>query len=252
MFAHATSRSGFSLIEVMLTFAILITGIFGLFSHLMTLERVKTLNREDAKAKQIAQMLMERIQGSSWHLLGKADQPWSWHRLRDNDPGAFTAALYDEALPATPPPLCDRSDVHANNNLIRLGILSAPSGLEDLRVYLEYYRMGITEVGVSPTSWNTACEGGMYTLGQNPATFDLGTTEDAVIIRIIVQWASADLRSGSGQNQYLGKIAGGSCDHTYMADPEAVLPAQCPTCHKDVKWRQVNVRSHELVAARRK
>lgn len=176
-------KRGFSLVEVMIAVAILATVLTAMAGNIFTLHKAHESTKELAKAQEIAQVLAERAQGATWHSLGQTAQPWSWHRR--------VGAAADRPQPMT--------DVAAdpNNDLQSLGILSQPSGLADINVYLEYYLMGLF---VDPTSsawmvdsnaaWQARRSDPAFVMTQDPAAFDLTEVTDAIIMRVLVTWTS--------------------------------------------------------------
>ncbi len=79
-------RLGFTVLEVMIAVAVMATALSALVSTIFTLNVAHQGNKETAKAQEIAQLLIERVQGGSWHALGRQMSSqsdlnaWSWHR----------------------------------------------------------------------------------------------------------------------------------------------------------------------------
>lgn len=76
--------SGFTLIEVMISITILTTAMSAVIGSVYTLHNAAQLAAENRRAREIAQVLIERIQGANFDDLGR--DPWSWHRreMREN------------------------------------------------------------------------------------------------------------------------------------------------------------------------
>lgn len=153
-------RLALSLVEVLLSLAVLITAIIAVMGGLFTLHHWQQTEHEEAVAQRVVQGLAERVMGASWTQLGAVDQPWSWHRrevprlTRANGStldhnGALDwrtmplpigeAAAATGNSPRYPPMTLEAQQ--AQNDLVRLGILDRGTAgtLRDLRVYVEYY-----------------------------------------------------------------------------------------------------------------
>jgi prepilin-type N-terminal cleavage/methylation domain-containing protein len=177
---------GFSLLEVMIAVAILAVALTALLGNLGTLDSAHVANRETAKAQEIAQVLAERIQGARWTRLGTADEPWSWHR-REPRSASDTPAIRPMTETDTTSGWIASAPRLVHNLLLQapsgagLGIEREPSGLDDLAVYLEYYRPAAT---ADAATWSRRAD---YALAEDPATFSFGET-DAALVRIVVRW----------------------------------------------------------------
>lgn len=159
-------RSALSLVEVLLSLAVLITAIVAVMGGLFTLHHWQQTEHEEAVAQRVVQALAERVMGASWTQLGAADQPWSWHRREvprlaraNGSPLNHYGALdwrtmplpISEPVAATGnspryPPLTLEAQ-QEQNDLVRLGMLDRGTAgtLRDLRVYLEYYSVDAME-----------------------------------------------------------------------------------------------------------
>jgi len=221
-------RAGLSLVEVLMSVAILVTVLAAAFTGLFNLHSAQQTAHEYSVAQRTAQIIAERIMGATWSKLGQEVEPWSWHRrsapraLRV-DGGALTTATpptySNNSSPRNPP----MTETAANaSNLIALGLVSGPTGVRDLTVYVEYYDMNAmnragtdlvlrggggtaanvlifpprapanaAEAGVDfglPESWNTV-ETDHLDLTRDAATGD--QINEAVLVRILVTWSPA-------------------------------------------------------------
>lgn len=68
----------FTMIEVMISMTILVVAMSAVSSSLYSLNQANKVISENRKASEIAQVIMERVQGANWSALGQT--PWSWHR----------------------------------------------------------------------------------------------------------------------------------------------------------------------------
>lgn len=74
-------RSGFTMIELMISIMMLAIISTASLSVLISMQRVSESIAEAEIADRIATSLIERIQGANWAELGR--EPWSWHRRED-------------------------------------------------------------------------------------------------------------------------------------------------------------------------
>ena len=121
---------GFTIIEVMISLSIMAIGISAILSHMMTLKSVREASRDAVILENLVGELVERFSGSRWEVLGTTASKWSLPR-----PAIATAGAAG--------PMTD-SIIPSDNSLISLGILQKPTGIRDLKIYIDYYR-GMTE-----------------------------------------------------------------------------------------------------------
>lgn len=183
-------RDGFTLLEVMIVVAILTTGLAFMIGQVYTLNKAQQATRQLARVQELTQVMAERLQGAAWIRLGTSGEPWSWHRRDDaaalNPPLTETAMLSDGV---TPDP---------NHNLIALGLLDTRSGLDNLRVHVEYYRNTVLQGVDSRRTWDTSRTNPFHQMAQDPVQFDLRNVLNDIIIRVVVRWNS----SSGGQQQH--------------------------------------------------
>jgi len=212
------ARVGFSLLEVMIAIAILATALSVAIGTIYTLHQGRAALDEELKAQAIAQVMVERLQGASWDSLGKYidDVPghnaWSWHR-RATKQLVFLPSMD----PNVTPPMQEKA-LRPDDDLIALGILSAPSGVRNLKVYLEYYQIKLVESvnermiadatldarriwwdavgdpiqGKTPTN-DLGTDVEIY-LPEDPNVFNLRnlrSVNDPVLMRILINWESS-------------------------------------------------------------
>jgi len=82
------AQRGFSIMEVMVSVAILSVALMGMLSGITTLSSADQSGVEAATVREAAQNLCERLQGASWHQMGIPSEPWSWYRRATLPPGA--------------------------------------------------------------------------------------------------------------------------------------------------------------------
>ncbi len=144
--AAAPTRGAFSLLEIMIAMALLATAMVAVLSNVYSLNAAQIAGREEAKIQILANQMIERVMGANFVSMGQAisatiqaDQnAWSWHRRATCAPGTTAPVNLPlaENIPATDP-------TYATRDLVALGLEDKPSGIKDLRIYLEYYSMNI-------------------------------------------------------------------------------------------------------------
>jgi type II secretory pathway pseudopilin PulG len=155
-----------SLIEVMLSIAILATVLTVLAANVSTLSIVRQVAKEEAIVHELMTNLVERVQGESLANLGSRNSnlghlnAWSWHRrLHPRWPETASGVIppMTEDTPTAPvPAVANETNVLPFTNyllpvydssvpprLISPGLLAQRSGIKDLKVYLEYYRQNV-------------------------------------------------------------------------------------------------------------
>lgn len=233
--AKALSRRALTMIEVMISVAILATVLAVLAGNLSTLSVVRQLAKEEAIAQEIITGLVERIQGETFSALGSRNNSlshlnaWSWHRRMTPrypetnlateaippmteipplaKPPADALAYPDEVLPFSNY-LLPVYDSASPPRLISPGLLSEPSGMPDLQVFLEYYRQEAMLNDMMSSSephktWMDIINSrGVYEKTnaliypdemEGDGRMDLSSEPNAaVLIRVIVRWKSRD------------------------------------------------------------
>lgn len=227
---HMTRRIGFTMVEVMIAVAIMATALSALVSTVYTLNQAHQGNKETAKAQEIAQVLIERLQGASWHALGRRMSTqsdlnaWSWHRrdgaaateprpLAETDNVVVDMTTYhlainnpltlDPNLTATGFDLARAQAIRAANGLAAnrplrgLGLWGGASALGNLNVYVEYYDMAVCTDALSGdwqcnsrTDWATRRANPGFVLERDPMLVDLTEVRNAVVFRVLLRWDS--------------------------------------------------------------
>lgn len=145
-------RQGFSLIEVMISLGILTVVVSALFSQMFTLQTASGLSRERATVNALTLTLSNAFAGASFTELRTPALKWSLGRycpatatapIPPTDAVASVLSGVDANVPLT-------DDINASpaNCLLRytangtpgLGLLDMPTGLSNLKVWVEYYR----------------------------------------------------------------------------------------------------------------
>lgn len=227
-----TPRQGLSLIEVMLSIAILATVLTVLAANVSTLSIVRQVAKEEAIVHELMTNLVERVQGESLANLGSRNpnlshlNAWSWHRRLhprwpETAPTGVIEPMTEDAPTAPVPAIANETNVMPFTNyllpvydsstpprLISPGLLSQRSGIKDLKVYLEYYRQNVLLSAMLNATdphrtWKEITEcSGAYS-GQNsliysddlvgPDALNLAQeTNAAVLIRVVITWSSRD------------------------------------------------------------
>jgi prepilin-type N-terminal cleavage/methylation domain-containing protein len=207
-------RQGLSMLEVMISIAIMASALAMVGGLMFTLHQGRSMIDEEIKVQAIAQIITERLQGARWDDLGRdiADYPnrnsWSWHRRATKQ-----LAIVPSMNPLVTPPMQEKA-ARAVDDLVKCGILTEPSGVRNLKVYLEYYQMKlIDQMSISmaavPTPdprrvWAAAVGDPMQGLSpsdankrdlniflpEDPSVLDLSALAPAVVMRVLISWES--------------------------------------------------------------
>lgn len=276
-FTCALSRTrGFTLIEVMISLAILAISLTALASSIFSLQNGRQLINENRAATSVAQAVLERIQGEAWDRIGRV--PATWHRretptkdvtrfveeysdpdtlddfrhhpLTDepsglnlyqyvqygSDPdrdGVFTpspmsmddlarddwglpyvtngqrsafntsdSASSGPAVGAFPAEIINKYNTHERYNWLQfVGILDKPSGLNNLRVYVEYYRAEVMQNAPDYQTWLDQSDDDLNILDQSHNIMDLTELDElnakSIVIRVNVVWTRRNGREAN-------------------------------------------------------
>lgn len=118
----ALRRTGFTIVEVMIALMILSVAMAGLVGHLVNQAHMRTTIATASTAEGIVRGMVERVTSAPWERLGTSQAPWSLPRFRETP-----------TSPAGRAPLTE-------TDLRSLGIIERTSKLENIHVYVEYYR----------------------------------------------------------------------------------------------------------------
>lgn len=124
----AIVRIGFSLVEVMLAVTILAIGLSVLLSDFLSSFRARDFAQEQFEAQEVSRTVLNRLLGAPTAFLGV--EPWAVARPRGGTP------------------LTVSGTGSAADDLVLMGIRSEPAAIQDLRIYVEYYR-GIQSIDPS-------------------------------------------------------------------------------------------------------
>ncbi|MDA3959256.1 MAG: type II secretion system protein [Planctomycetota bacterium] len=184
------SSSGLSLIEVIISIAILSTALMALVGNIFTLNTAQKRNLETQRVQEIASNLAERLQGVQWKNLGQDGYPWTFLRR-----GPVQRHEQDPAAGIGKPPMTEDAADDANNLLSAdIGLLAERSGLEDLRVWVEYRRMSSLTGVFNPILWNKQLADTSNEVDPGSLiSFDHRTFDEALLVRIIIRWQPSDV-----------------------------------------------------------
>ncbi len=157
----AVVRQGFSLLEVMISLAILATVMASVMAGMYTLHRTRTMALEEGHARELSRRVVERIMSESI---------WS---LNSGRVGELWRAAYVTDVGADP----------LTGTRLRDGFGQLPA-LNDVKVFVEYYRRSALENAIN---------------AQQPLAFTVanrqGGADRTMAIRVVVQWQSLGLES---------------------------------------------------------
>lgn len=151
-------RQGFTVLEVMISVALLATVLSSVMASTYTLHRTRQLAKEDNESQMLGRLFIERIMAESWGS------------LHSGVPGALWKANHADdslAVPLTAQVLKDKNIVE-----------ELPS-LNDLKVYIEYYPQSAMEDAI---------------INRQPVvlTNRLGWRDRTMVFRIVIDWRSID------------------------------------------------------------
>ncbi len=143
------SRSGFSLIEVMIALSVLVGALLVTVGNMVNVTNLQKQNAELTSMSRVQQSVTDRINATDPLDLGTVDAPWSIARYENG-------AGYSPAITSSPP--------MTSADLVSMGVAPAGFNLKDLKVYFEYWRMidftdpdtGVIQPGVLNDSQLTA------------------------------------------------------------------------------------------------
>lgn len=196
------SRRGMTLLEVMIAILILAIILGSVAQGMTTLYAAQRTAKDRAIVVVICRTLAERVFGGTWSNLGMnvdasviANQnSWSWNR-RLYPSNAATANPPMDEVSANP---LNRLDAiyNANNDPISPAIEKSKSGVPNLQVYLEYYKIGLFTAMQSSAdprgTWLSNVNANV-----NPYNFDdtsafgmaLTNYTDAIVCRVVATWS---------------------------------------------------------------
>jgi prepilin-type N-terminal cleavage/methylation domain-containing protein len=158
---RAHLRAAFTLIEVMISVAVLSVALATMLGTIFSLHNAHQGERDEAQVQQICNTMVERVMGANFSTLGQMvsasiqqDQnAWSWQRRATLIPsvwqiefGQVTSLGATLTQPMNPPlmenvPTSDPN--YATRDLMALGLETQLTGLNGLRIYLEYYNVNL-------------------------------------------------------------------------------------------------------------
>lgn len=129
--ADRVVRGGFTLIEVMLAMVVLSVGLLAIIGNHSTLGSARRIIGTESRAQAMVKAVSERLASDPFTTLGTSV---SWSAGRFMDGGLGRAPLTETA-------------VNDQDSLKKQGFLTQDSGVDHLRIYIEYYR-GITSFDI--------------------------------------------------------------------------------------------------------
>ena len=136
-----TRTKAFSLLEVMISVAVLATVLMAVMSSSYTLRQVQRSAKEQSQVEELTANLAERIMGANWEWIGR-DRPnevvngttinykkgaWSWHRREQRWTGPSSARVPLTPLPVNNPlredPVSGQTTLADDDNLVKVGLL---------------------------------------------------------------------------------------------------------------------------------
>ena len=128
---HGVTRRGFSLMEVMMALIILSVGLLALVGNHSTLGSARRTIGSESRAQAMVKAVSERLASDSFTALGTGAN-WSAGRFMD---GGLGRAPFTETA------------ANDQDSLMKQGFITQDSGIEHLRIYIEYYR-GLTSFDI--------------------------------------------------------------------------------------------------------
>lgn len=120
------ARAGFSLLEVTIALAILISTVLLVVGQFANVANLQRSTEQSAAIDRVLQGLVERINAVDFTHLGTTRAPWS-------------VASYELTTIASRPPMQLRA-ASSTYDLQALGLVPTSGLVDDLRIYFEYYR----------------------------------------------------------------------------------------------------------------
>ena len=218
-----TRTKAFSLLEVMISVAVLATVLMAVMSSSYSLRQVQRSTKEQSQVEELTANLAERIMGANWDWIGR-ERPdetvngttisykkgaWSWHRREQRWETKSSARVLIAPGPVNNPlreePLSGQTTLAEDDDLVKVGLLKEKTGIENLRVFVEYYRSSLLEdvfnatTGQAPSDkWRQYAPAGISDetvqvfddniYPQDENVMNLRNDAKAIIVRIVVTW----------------------------------------------------------------
>lgn len=182
------ARQGLSLLEVMISLAILATVLASVSGGIFALSTARRGANEDVIVSGLMHMWAERMMGADWEWLGRdrtddatLQGAWSWQRPESKGP----------LLPGDHPPMLEGATDPLNSATVQI-LGDTKSGVDGLRLHLEYYRPMALELCFTPVDGAAAATTWADTRNAYRLTppIDLRQHADAVVVRLVVAWTS--------------------------------------------------------------
>jgi prepilin-type N-terminal cleavage/methylation domain-containing protein len=179
------ARGGFSLLEVMISIAILATILASVISGMYTLHLTRQMDKENAQAKELIERLRERILIESWSSLfpNNSNSFWAARYAHDRDLSLLSPA--NKASELTKSINLKSTSPRTFYDLVNQGFMDINYGnaLSDLAVYLEKYAPSDITPVISGATTN------LYKGALNiPRNID--RDQGSVFFRIVITWTS--------------------------------------------------------------
>jgi prepilin-type N-terminal cleavage/methylation domain-containing protein len=151
-------RQAFTLLEVMISVALLATVLSSVVASTYTLHRSRQLAQEEAESQMLARLFVERIMGEAHS------------NLYSGTPGSLWKANYADDPTAVPLTAQMLKDKH---------IVEELPALDGLKVYIEYYPQSALETAIN-------------TRQPMALTNRLGWRDRTLVFRIVIDWTGFD------------------------------------------------------------
>lgn len=186
------ARQGFTFVEVMISAALLAVVLAGVMGGYASMLKGRESLRDDQMVHDLVRRFAERLSSVPWEDLGTATAAWSIERpvgtdsFISDDPNIANST-------SVPLATAERRILQTLDSGNSLGMLDGPTGLEDLQIYIEYYRAVDDELGnlglMDAAGFNSVSDYRNANLTPYDFTGVPNSIEEGIVVyRLVITW----------------------------------------------------------------
>ncbi len=168
------TKTGATLIEVMIAMAVMAIAVSAIFSSLFTIDSLRTSSLARAMQTIAINNMVNLIEGTNWDELGRAQRPWSLSRIMGGGSQTLPPLTLSDFLGL---------NLVASEHGLFIGAKAADASTGYLRFYIEYYR---STANLDAAYNSIASQPGLIdTPSSSPAGFAQNFAANAATCRIV-------------------------------------------------------------------